>query len=106
MAWREKIGEEDLKTYTHNPQYPQNPQENGKKPYSADIAYIAYKIKTPQQSFDNLWLKASALADWIDNSASLIPWQDRAARVPELQELSRRLGELEMILGKKVLNKS
>ena len=49
--------------------------------------------KPHKQKYDDLWQKATALADWIDDSGSTIPWKERTARVPELQGMSMMLQE-------------
>ena len=103
MGWREKMGKVDFKPYTHNTQYPQNHQKNEKRPYFVDYADIADKNKNQQLEksiqgkHDELWQKAWALADKIDDPGSIVPWQERTLMVPQLQEMSKELDRLEKL---------
>ena len=104
MGWRKMMRVETSSTKS-NPMSNMSNMSNikekeGIKANIADIADIAdkvQKVKTLQQQYNELWKKADALADWIDDSKSDVPWQERAAKVPELQEMSAEIDRLEKL---------
>jgi len=108
MGWRKIMGAEQddviSKPSIQKVQNIQKAEENSKiKTFVSSVPFVPtiQKVKTPQQKYDDLWKKATALADWVDDSNSTIPWQERAARVPELQKMSKILQELETLIDRK-----
>jgi hypothetical protein len=68
--------------------------EYAKKNKPFIVLELQNQNKTHQQQYDSLWKKATALADWVDDSSSPVPWQERAARVPELQGMSSEIDRM------------
>jgi hypothetical protein len=111
MGWRKMMNVETGKTISKlksnnsdNSNIQEKPALRSNIADIADIAPMNQKVKNPQQRFDSLWQKAWKLADWIDDSKSVVPRQKRAAKVPELQEMSAKLDQLEALTKVKKKN--